>query len=104
MTQTAHTPNEAHCQSSVALKWSGATKTVRFEPHNYLAADLRRIDAALWGREDEIGTLIAAAPELLADARALLNTMETPRCDKASAAWYKLMQTVAKATGQAVQS
>lgn len=49
----------------LSLQWCAYSMTVRAMPMNYLAADLSRIDAALWGRESEIGTAIAEAPAMM---------------------------------------
>ena len=49
----------------LSLQWCAYSMTVRAMPMNYLAADLSRIDAALWGRESEIGAAIAEAPAMV---------------------------------------
>ena len=60
----------------LSLQWCNYSMTVRAMPMNYLAADLSRIDAALWGRESEIGAAIAEAPAMVEALRNLLSDME----------------------------
>jgi hypothetical protein len=57
----------------------------------------RVIDQGLPEAEIEANcNLIAAAPELLAAAKDMLNTMESPRTRKASDAWDALRAAIAK--------
>lgn len=56
----------------LSLQWCAYSMTVRAMPMNYLAADLSRIDAALWGRESEIGAAIAEAPAMVEALRRIL--------------------------------
>lgn len=56
----------------LSLQWCAYSMTVRAMPMNYLAADLSRIDAALWGRESEIGAAIAEAPAMVEALRDLV--------------------------------
>lgn len=57
---------KGHYTGPISLKWCDYSNTVRAMPANYLAADLSHIDASLWGREGEIGQMMAAAPAMLA--------------------------------------
>lgn len=56
----------------LSLQWCAYSMTVRAMPMNYLAADLSRIDAALWGRESEIAAAIAELPAMVEALRAIL--------------------------------
>lgn len=60
----------------LSLQWCAYSMTVRAMPMNYLAADLSRIDAALWGRESEIGAAIAEAPAMVEALRWALSMAE----------------------------
>lgn len=66
---------KGHYQGPLSLEWCGYSSTVRAMPMNYLAADLSRIDAALWGREPEIGALLAEAPAMRDALRELMAQM-----------------------------
>lgn len=61
----------------LSLQWCNYSMTVRAMPMNYLAADLSRIDAALWGRESEIGAAIAEAPAMVEALRDALATIDS---------------------------
>lgn len=60
----------------LSLQWCAYSMTVRAMPMNYLAADISRIDAALWGRESEIGAAIAEAPAMVEALRWALSMAE----------------------------
>lgn len=64
----------------LSLQWCNYSMTVRAMPMNYLAADLSRIDAALWGRESEIGAAIAEAPAMVEALRRILQWIDAG-CD-----------------------
>jgi hypothetical protein len=90
------------------LKWCSYSKTVRAMPSNYLAADLSRIDACLWGREDEFGNMFAAAPDFLKHAVEAIaawdmeiDTPEHNHEDRLEAAIDGLRAAIAKAKGGA---
>ena len=57
-------PNGSYA-GPLSLEWCAYSSTVRAMPMNYMAADLSRIDAALWGREPEIGAMLAEAPAMV---------------------------------------
>jgi hypothetical protein len=83
----------------ISLAWCDYSNTVRAMPANYLAADLTRIDASLWGREGEIGQLMAAAPAMLAALRLACDAL-TPANNPDEAEALKAMQAaIALATG-----
>lgn len=87
-----------HYQGALAFEWCDYSKTLRTRPSNYLAADLSRVDASLWGREDEIGRLLAAAPAMLAALHSIAN--ETSAWGECVGVAMDALQAIAQARGE----
>lgn len=93
-----NTRPKGHYTGPIALKWCDYSNTVRAMPANYLAADLSHIDASLWGREGEIGHLMAAAPAMLAALEQALAALET--LGRMPDVQALVREAIAAATGQ----
>lgn len=74
---------------ATCARYEASTKTIRSVPENYWLASMDSFDGA--PDHEANARIMAASFEVRAAAKALLDTMETPRSAKASAAWLHLI-------------